>query len=513
MLAEALVLAGLAAALRGNPPWHRTTQWHSTPQAHSMPQGRASPTGAVGCMLAAAALHPLMALAGVGALYCLYVGETKPVVAVALVIVAVKAMALMAYGMPLGPWGRFDAAWLALVQTRSPYLFLRGWSLPDWTQLGVTITTLCLAYLAFADGQARRLARLSALTALTGVALTGIGCDLLHLVLLTQLQPWRCQWLATVVAALVLPELLVALWRARGRGRGRGRAAASLLLSAWLFGSDGYALAACAAALLAWLGIPHLRVGEARWIGYGATAFLLLAGVWRLASNLLFTSAHYFEPTVPLWLRDSMSFTRDGSVPIALLLLVGWLTGRPAGPRPALTRGATAALGVAALASCAILAPSTLAAWTSREFPASRTAPFAGWRERIAPQATVFWPESPLAVWLLLDRPSYLSVLQTSGLVFSRASAREFERRATALSTAVSRDAFLNFDSGTGLSLSRAQLQTSCASGAFDYLVTAADLGMAPVAVVSATTAPLEVPARSARPLRLYQCRTARPRG
>jgi hypothetical protein len=44
--------------------------------------------------------------------------------------------------------------------------------------------------------------------------------------------------------------------------------------------------------------------------------------------------------------------------------------------------------------------------------------------------ADVFWPESPVAAWLLLDRPNCLSVLQTSGMVFSRDTAMEVQRRA-----------------------------------------------------------------------------------
>jgi len=473
MLAEAFVLLSTAAALRGRVKW------------------------AVGGLLMAGSLHPLMAMAGIGALYCLTLGESKPVVAVALAIVALKAMALWAYAMPLGPWGRFDGRWLALVETRSPNLFLRGWDLDDWARLGVTLATLGLGWLALPDGRARRLAKVSAITGVAGIALTGWGCDLLHLVLFTQLQPWRCQWLATVVAALLLPQLTGTLWRANAGGR----AALGLLLAAWLFASNAFALVTAAAALLAWVGTPHLKPGEARLVGQGAAALLALAGVWLLASNLLFTGAHYFEPSVPLWLRDSMSFARDGDLPIALLLVTGWL----AGERRALARLTTGGLGLAALSSCAILTPQAWSAWTAREFPEARVAQFAEWRKLIPPQASVFWPESPLAVWLLLDRASYLSVLQTSGMVFSRDSAREFERRATALSGAVSRDAFLDFRAGTGLNLSGTQLQTSCASGAFDYLVSASDLGIEPVAISTS--------GGIFRPLRLYRCGGTRGRG
>jgi len=67
------------------------------------------------------------------------------------------------------------------------------------------------------------------------------------------------------------------------------------------------------------------------------------------------------------------------------------------------------------------------------QFPPQQLARFGGFRERIPPGSNVFWPESPVAVWILLERPSYLSVIQTSGMVFSRPSALELERRADAL--------------------------------------------------------------------------------
>jgi hypothetical protein len=110
MAAEALVLAGLAAALCEVKPL------------------------AVALVITAALFHPIMAMAGVCALYCLYLGERKPIVATALAIVGLIALALAAFAMPRGPWGRFDPEWLTLVGDRSPYLFLAHWQLDDWSR-------------------------------------------------------------------------------------------------------------------------------------------------------------------------------------------------------------------------------------------------------------------------------------------------------------------------------------------------------------------------------------------
>jgi hypothetical protein len=111
----------------------------------------------------------------------------------------------------------------------------------------------------------------------------------------------------------------------------------------------------------------------------------------------------------------------------------------------------------------------------------------------------VLWTESPISAWVLLHRGSYLSGLQTSGMVFSRAAALELARRAKSLRSAVSPNVFLEWrDVGVGLSLSPQQLRSLCGLHAVKFLVSSADLGFAPAA---------ELPRNDgAHRLRLYRC-------
>jgi hypothetical protein len=140
-------------------------------------------------------------------------------------------------------------------------------------------------------------------------------------------------------------------------------------------------------------------------------------------------------------------------------------------------------------APCIALAPQTWARWTARQFPPQRVAQFAPLRERIPLGADVFWPESPVAAWLLLERPNYLSVLQTSGMVFSSDTAMEVQRRALTLAAIVPPATFLNWSGGgSNLELSLLQLQGACRLGAFQFLVTRVDLGSAPVGIVPQTS-------------------------
>ena len=466
MAAEALTLAGLAAALSTRRVW------------------------AAALLVMAAVIHPVMAAAGVIALFCLYVVLPRPRLALSLVAAGLIVLVVQAFLMPTGPWGRFDDTWLKLVRDRSPYLFLSHWQLDDWSRAAVSMATLVTAGRVLPTPAARQLSWIAFLTALSGLALTLFACDSLHLVLFTRLQPWRWQWLGTVVAALVLPMTLGTLWQ----GNRAGRTTCLSLIACWIFASNAYALAAAAAALASLACAHRQKPSEARLLFWGSCGMLAIAVVWRLASDLEFTDAYYLEPTVPLWIRRAMSFTRDGIAPAAALWAIYWCA-QTRDRRPALL-----ALGILAAAGCAALVPQTWRSWTTREFPPQNIARFAPFRERIPAAAEVFWPEAPVGIWMLLDRPSYLSVIQTSGMVFSRQSALELSRRADALDSIVPRSTFMTWgSSGTGLNLSPQQLGQSCATGEFGFLVTAADLGFDPIAVVPATDAP-------SRKIRLYKC-------
>jgi hypothetical protein len=473
MAAEALVLVSLAAALRQR-------------KVLSVALG-----------IAALVIHPIMAMAGVCALVCLYLGKPRPLFTGALAIGGLMALALAAFVMPPGEWGRFDAGWLALVQNRSPYLFIAHWQLDDWSRAAVTVTTLTVGLRVLPDYRARTLSLIALMTVLTGLALTFIACDLLHLVLLTQLQPWRWQWLGTVVAAMLLPQILRTLWQNAAPPQ---RTTALLLVSAWVFAANAYALFASTAALAALVLLQRLKPGEARWVFLGACGLLVIAVSWRLASNLVFTEAYYLDTNIPLWMRRASSFAHDGAAPIAAVSLAFWLARMRRG------RSALILLGGLAGAACVAAFPQTWKSWTMREFTPQQVARFSGFRERIPPGSNVFWPESPVAVWALLNRPSYLSVIQTSGMVFSRRSALELERRANALGGAVSPGSFMSWNlSGAAMMLSQQQLKQTCDTGEFQFLVTGADLGVEPLAEVRSASGP------ASKKIRLYRCPTPPP--
>ena len=470
MAGEALVLGGVAAALSDRK------------------------LSGVLLVAAAALIHPIMAIAGAAALTFLAVVRSQRRALGGLLIAALAALVTLgSSALPTGGhWGRFDPAWLALLQGRSPYLFLAHWQLEDWSRVLITLTTLSVGVISPASPRAAVLAGGALVILLGGIALTLIGCDLLHSVLLTQLQPWRCQWFATVVAALLLPAIIGELWRKDIAER----TAALALLAAWIFASDFYALVAICACFASLALLSKLKPSEARWLFFGSAGLLAVALLWRLASNLEFTDAYSMDPRLPLWLRRTTSFVRDGSVPMAFVVGAYGLA-RSRYARPSLLM-----LGALALAVCAAVLPTTWDRWTHRDYPPSLVERFSALRVQLAPNAEVFWPQAPVSVWMLLQHPSYLSVIQTSGMVFSRDSAMDLERRADALKSVMSPATFMDWNrgGGTGLELAKTQQIGACATGEFEYLVTTADLGLELLASVPSPTGPAN------RRMRLYRC-------
>jgi hypothetical protein len=189
---------------------------------------------------------------------------------------------------------------------------------------------------------------------------------------------------------------------------------------------------------------------------------------------------HFADPQIPLWIRKTAAMEADGSIPVALVLLAQWLALRVRSAAP------LAILGVLAAGTCVALFPDARRRWTQLQFRPALIQQFTAWRTLIPVGSDVFWSEAPLATWVLLDRPSYISLAQTSGMLFSRASAMELRRRAEAFARVVPPQAYISFTgNGAGIGPSPLQLNRACATGEFEFLVTGARLPWRPVAQVS----------------------------
>ena len=367
-----------------------------------------------GClMLCALLLHPIIAAAGMALWATLFLAFPRPRLALAIVVITTALVIVLSATLPKGPFAHFDAHWLGILQTRLKYLFPTRWPVTDW---GPTIIPLCTLLVGALSAENRGLRELCLATVLTvgfGVLIAVIESDWLHVILAGQIQVWRWQWLASVLAALFLPVMALDCWRTEGLNR----SAIVLIIAAWLDTSGVFgilmALGACAMAT------ASRKVGEPR-----LALMILVASYLLLAASLanVFVSIHgslhqlMSERSGPPydWLvQAAHALSYSGVLPALLLGLAWWLP--DLGVPWALLVATTGA------AACAALVPHAMDRWTQIAYPPRQFAAFAPWRAAIPPGTTVLWPEDPpLYDWFVLERPAYWSLYQMAGMVFSR---------------------------------------------------------------------------------------------
>jgi hypothetical protein len=378
-------------------------------------RGRRVPAFAL--LLAAAALHPLIALpAWAVALVLLGLEDKRWLLAGA--AAAAVAVAAAAMGAPLADrlFQTFDPAWRAVVTLRTPPVFVVLWAPDSWALVACQLATVLLA----AVGAERGLRVL--LLAAAGVAAGAIAASFLPSLLIVQAQPWRAGWLLAVLAAGALPLAAAALWRPRAPGDGSpGRAALALLAIAWL-GRGSLALAGPAAAAALALGLwparryfPRLAV-----IGLWAAVVGLALGTEgvRLAAA---ATAYAADP------RFSLTPLLLSGLPASVLVAVtAFVAVRPPGPAARRFGGLALAGALAALAA-------GLWAWDDRP-------PFTRWAESVARNpplrpplrsGTVYWVGFYAESWLVTGLPEWWSRYQGGGVVFDRGQAMEWSRLGT----------------------------------------------------------------------------------
>jgi hypothetical protein len=373
--AEALALGSLAAALSGRMRI------------------------ALASILAAMLIHPIIASAGVVMLSLIHLAAPRPRLATTLAGTLLLVVLPAAVMMHTGPFARFDTLWLNLVTEFTRYLFVSNWSLDDWVRVAIPIVVLLLGCLFAVQPVLRMVCACAIVCACSGVALTWIWCDLLQAILPTQMQLWRWVWMTAVLSVLLSPLIATECWES---GSALQRAALVFIGSALLLRADsGAAFALLFAVMSAGLARWHTQFKYGRYILIGAFALLAFALGLGIADGL----------------------------PTALLLACALFAVWALGERLQSTPWKTSALAAAAAVACLAVAPGAARSWTRFQFTSAMQTRFAPWRERLPVQAEVLWPESPVGVWYLLDRPSYWSAPQMAGFVFSRPAAVKLARR------------------------------------------------------------------------------------
>jgi hypothetical protein len=372
-------------------------------------------------MLGATLLHPLMATAGMVLLLMLWVGVRRPWLTLSLSSTTLVVLWLIAWLAPHGPMSQADTLWLEVLRSRLSYEFPSAWSISDWGHALVPLATLAVGSLAINSERVRTVCRVALATGACGVCLALVGSDLLHILLIMQGQPWRWLWIANTLALLLFPVIAHDCLRAGAPSR-----AALLLLAAGWIGIDTAYLAG-----LAILAVPivalNKRLGAAdhRRLTLYAAALILVLSLVQFTTTLLndLRGAAALAHGSGLDATELDAWARAGILPAALFAWLWWFTVRSR----SVLRSASALL--VGITLCAAFAPLAWHAWTDPAPWEAWRDRFLPWRRAIPPDAQVLASGAPNIPWFVLERPSFWSLRQMAGMVFSRTIAMELLER------------------------------------------------------------------------------------
>ncbi len=400
-------------------------------------------------VLAALLLHPLMALPGLFWVICLWLPIRLSALGALGGIALVLGIALFAAIEPSKAQAFIvDSVWLEVVRERSQFLFLQLWRVNDWSLNVRPFLTLALGVLVIADPRAKKICATAGLVGAAGIAIALIGSLFGPLSILLQGQAWRWVWVTALASVLFLPPTLCALWR----GGSAGRWCLFLVICAWTF--------------------PPIT---------GATCLTLALILWSIRYRFndrvsgLCSSLVRSVPGIP-----SLSFA---------IIAAGTCWVRAVRSSPILWSLIAGGLGAACLHSV----PRAFAAGSSAGSVADING-YADWRRAIPVEANVLVvpsPNSAAFAWFTLERPSYLTVDQSSGVVFSRATAVEVRRRSQVLLPLMDPDwrllSNMTLDrsgsrrSSTVRPLTRERLSSVCGDPQLNFVVAAQNVGLQPL--------------------------------
>jgi hypothetical protein len=383
----------------------------------------------LGLLLALAALfiHPLMALPGLLLVVCLWVPMRVGVIGAIGCLFATLAVAVIAIDLPAGSHmlSVMDAAWLDVVRERSQFIFLQFWSIHDWDINAQPFISLGLTAIAVTDDRIRKLCIAAALVGVAGLAVAFIGGLIGPVAIFVQGQAWRWVWIAVFIGAALVPVTALRVWR----DEKCGPLCALLLVSAWtLPGVDGTVCVSLA--LIFWL--TRVQFGSRlttyfRWVS-AALGVAIMVWISMKLRAIVSPPTHQLA-SAPLGVVQIQDVFALRVTAVLLGVLVWW------GTRAARTRWTPILISMMliVLSICAFPAafkqPRALAT-------AADIGEFADWANAVPPTSTVLVaPPNDVGafVWFTLGRPNYLALDQSSGVVFSRATALEVRRRSEVL--------------------------------------------------------------------------------
>ncbi len=458
--AEALIVSSLVCYLHGRKPM------------------------AIAISALALLVHPLIALPGLLLLLCLALSKRLVAIGALGSILVAVAVASAAANFP---WVSrvlpvMDPAWLDVVRERSQFLFLQLWSFRDWNLNARPFFSLALTVLAVHDSGIRKICYAGAVVGATGLAIAGVAVLVSPIALLVQGQAWRWVWITAFLSVLVLPATILQVWR----DERCGSLCALLLVMSWTLAANS-GLLCISLAMFLWVfraAFDNRAVRLFRWVSLIlviAIVVWLMSQVWGFkisnesAGGPAFPLAHF---------KDSFALRILAASVVALV----WRLAHVDGPRAQSFLAATLLAAAIFVLPAAFKQSRTLGA-------AAEIVEFSDWEKVIPETSTVLVaPARDVGtfVWFTLQRPNYLALDQSAGVVFSRATALEVERRSQVLlplmdpswkilSRLRAAAAAGNGSAAESRPLTAKSLREVCADSRLGFIVSPAKVGFAPL--------------------------------
>ena len=375
-------------------------------------------------LLLTLAIHPLMA-SGVVFLLLVYYGSSYwQWLKQRLVILIAICLLLSAILLQIEPFSRIlqimDEQWFQLVLRRTPFTFITKWDTFFLMPIVVNLSVLLIAWQS-APIPLKRLILAVIVTSITGAAISIIGGDFFHNVLIIQAQPWRWFWILQWFTYASFAWFLGSYWQHSQAAK----AVIIVVVCAWFMRVHAGALTAPVAVVvwfwviktdykqalprMAWIGLGLLVLQTLVWFVFDIVFYVQITNAYYEGNNWFhaFRNVGMGVLLLPLFLVANLNITKK------LLSAYPWLV----------------LLNVA----CLLL---VLLNWQNDikkgGFPASekRLEEYSEFRQLIPEHAIVYWEgNNALSVWMLLGRASYISETQTAGIVFNRETAIEALRR------------------------------------------------------------------------------------
>jgi uncharacterized membrane protein YqjE len=380
-----------------------------------------------GLLAIAALVHPIMALPGVAvAIVVLGWQDRRWLIGAGIAVAVVLVMALAGLPLLARLTQVIDAPWRALLEDRNPYLFINLWPAISLAPLSLQATTVLIAAM-LCEGKPRLVFLAALIVGASGMAAAWLLGDLMSLLLVVQIQPWRAMWLVSVLA---MPGLGLCILRLPGYGQW-GQVALAFLALAWIT-FDATWLTPCAA-LIAFVAFVVSQRQAPRLSAFFVPlvwAVVILASAIVMWGNaafyiLYFKSLPSFMPWNPI--RAAWSL---GLVPLVVVLLATAWVRWPA------CRYERAVAGATLVGLLALIATS----WDSRSdakklVEANRHD--AALVDLVASKpGEVLWLSRTSdgdVEWYWLGRPQWNTFTQAGGIVFSRPLAMRWRERADLL--------------------------------------------------------------------------------